>query len=103
MRLACRHEMEIVDDQAHRHRGIEQFVGEHAAEIDGGRPVRHVEGITDQLAEARRHIAERLAQVGPKARERGIRRIRGQPRRVTAPGWPTRRRRSSCRTQPARR
>ena len=81
MRLACRHEMEIVDDQAHRHRGIEQFVGEHAAEIDGGRTVRHIEGFTDQLAEARRHIAERLAQVGPKAQERGIRRIRGQPRR----------------------
>ena len=82
MRLACRHEMEIVDDQAHRHRGIEQFVGEHAAEIDGGRTVRHIEGITDQLAEAGRHVPNRFPQVGPEARERGIRRIRGQPRRV---------------------
>ena len=81
MCLACRHEMEIVDDQTQRHRVVEQFVGEHAAEIDGGRTVRHIEGFADQLAEARRHIAERLAHVGPKAQERGIRRIRGQPRR----------------------
>src|SRR5829696_9481854 len=82
MRLACWHEMKIVYDQAHRHRGIEQFVSEHAAEIDGGRTVRHIEGITDQLAEAGSHVPNRFPQVGPEARERGIRRICGQPGRV---------------------